>query len=211
MLRFENISKRFGTNVVLQHLRGRFGPGCVALCEENGGGKSTLLSILAGTVDADSGEVWIGDHSLRADPVKAKRALFYVPDDCLASPLQTGSALLALVADQEKTTIGDETWALAERFGLAPHLEKRFEQMSLGTRKKLFLTAATIGDPLVIIADEPSAGLDGASRKVLIELFTALSKARLVFFSSHDADLVERCAATQIGFADLGAMDAPQR
>ena len=210
MLRFENISKRFGKNVVLQDFHGRFGPGCVALCEENGVGKSTLLGVLAGTVDADTGDVWIGEHSLRADPIKAKGALFYVPDDCLAYPMQTGKALLAMVAGEEKTTIGDETWALAERFGLVPHLEKRFEQMSLGTRKKIFLTAATIGAPSVIIADEPSAGLDGASRKVLVELFSAISKERLVFFSSHDLALVERCAATQITFADLRTQGVAQ-
>lgn len=211
MLRFENLSKRFGNNVVLQNLHGRFGPGCVALCEENGVGKSTLLSVLAGAVEADSGDVWIGEHSLRADPITAKGALFYVPDDCLAYPSQTGNGLLEWVASNEKTTVGVETRALAERFGLAPHLEKRFEQMSLGTRKKLFLTAATIGKSSVIIADEPSAGLDGASRKVLVDLFSALSKDRLVFFSSHDLDLVERCSATQIGFADLSASGTAPR
>ncbi|MGJ2192565.1 ATP-binding cassette domain-containing protein, partial [Salmonella enterica subsp. enterica serovar Paratyphi A] len=51
------------------------GAGCVALCDENGSGKSTLLGILAGTIDADEGNVWINGHSLRDAPLKAKSSL----------------------------------------------------------------------------------------------------------------------------------------
>ncbi|AHV94208.1 ABC transporter ATP-binding protein [Bordetella holmesii] len=60
---------------------------------------------------------------------------------------------------------------LAMRLGLEPHLEKRFEQMSTGTRRKVFVAAAAIGNPAVVVADGPSQGLDAQARDVLAETF----------------------------------------
>ncbi|MDW9246408.1 ABC transporter family protein [Burkholderia cepacia] len=182
MLRFDNLGKRFDKRVIFQGLNFASGAGCVALCDENGSGKSTLLAILAGTIDADEGDVWLGGHSLRTAPLAAKSALAYVPDDCLTYPFQTGRAFLDLVAAAKKTVVDTRTLELADRFGLAPHMDKRFEQMSLGTRKKLFLTATTLGAPTVVIADEPGNGLDAASRAVLVDLFRTLAADRAVFF-----------------------------
>ncbi len=203
MLRFENLGKRYGDHVIFQGLQYVSGPGCVALCDENGSGKSTLLGVLAGAIDAEEGEVWLGGHSLRSAALEAKSALAYVPDDCMAYPFMTGRAFLELVASTKKTAVSASTLDLAERFGLAPHLEKRFEQMSLGTRKKIFLTATTLGNPAVVIADEPGNGLDAAGRAVLIDLFKALSKERVVFFSSHDLAIVRACEARVVGFVDF--------
>jgi ABC-type multidrug transport system ATPase subunit len=92
---------------------------------------------------------------------------------------------------------------LADRFGLAPHVDKRFEQMSFGTRKKFFLTASVIGDTSVLVADEPVGGLDAAARAVLVDLFKTFGRTRSVFFSSYDAVFTEACEATRIQFSDL--------
>lgn len=204
MLRFDNLGKRYDKRVIFQGLNYASGAGCVALYDETGSGKSTLLAILAGTLDADEGEVWIGGHSLRTAPHDAKSALAYVPDDCLAYPLQTGREFLDLVAAARHTVVDTRTLELADRFGLAPHLEKRFEQMSFGTRKKLFLTATALGSPAVVIADEPDSGLDAASRAVLIDLFRTLAADRVVIFSSHDPALARACDARVTSFAELG-------
>ncbi|WP_175969262.1 ABC transporter ATP-binding protein [Burkholderia sp. BCC0322] len=204
MLRFDNLGKRYDKRVIFKGLSHASGAGCVALCDETGSGKSTLLAILAGAIDADEGEVWIGGHSLLTAPHDAKSALAYVPDDCLAYPSQTGREFLGLVAAARKTVVDTRTLELADRFGLAPHLEKRFEQMSFGTRKKLFLTATTLGAPAVVIADEPDSGLDAASRAVLIDLFRTLAADRTVFFSSHDPALAHACDARITDFAALG-------
>lgn len=205
MLRFENLGKRYGERVIFQGLHHACGAGCVALCDENGSGKSTLLGILAGAIDADEGEVWLNGHSLRGAAREAKSALAYVPDDCMAYPFQTGRAFLELVASEKKTAVDARTFDLADRFGLTPHLEKRFEQMSFGTRKKFFLTATTLGKPAVVIADEAGDGLDAAARAVLVDLFKDLAKDSAVFFSSHDLRLARACEAKVTSFADLGA------
>lgn len=203
MLQFEKLCKRYGERIVFQGLRYSAGAGCVAVNDESGSGKSTLLGILAGTIEADQGEVWIDGHSLGTAPLEAKSVLAYVPDDCMPYPLQTGHEYLELVASARKTVVDSHTLDLADRFGLTPHLEKRFEQMSFGTRKKIFLTATTLGEIAVVIADEPGGGLDAPARAVLIDLFKTLAKDRTVFFSSYDMVITRACNAKMISFADL--------
>ena len=204
MLRFENLCKRYDERVIFQGLRYSAGAGCVALNDETGSGKSTLLGILAGEIKPDQGDVWIDGHPLRSAPLEAKSLLAYVPDDCMPYSLQTGREYLELVASNRKTAVNSQTLDLADRFGLTPHLEKRFEQMSFGTRKKIFLTAAALGDVNVVIADEPGAGLDAPARAVLIDLFETLGADRTVFFSSYDVDFTQACRAKMISFAELG-------
>jgi len=205
MLRFENLGKRFGDYVLFSDLHHQFETGCVALCDENGSGKSTLLGILAGTIDSFDGDVWLDGHSLRTAPQQAKAALAYVPDDCMAYPFMTGRGLLELVASTRGIKVDAASLDLAHRFGLDPFIDKRFEEMSLGTRRKVFLTATALGRPSVILADEPGNGLDSSARGELIELFKRLGRDRLVLFSTHDPALARACDARIVSFKDLGA------
>ena len=205
MLRFENLCKRYGERTVFQGLHFSTGAGCVALNDESGSGKSTLLGVLAGELQADTGEVWVGGHSLRTAPLAAKAALAYVPDDCLPGSMEIGRGFLERVASERHSALDRHALELADRFGLTPHLEKRFEQMSFGTRKKIFLTAASLGRPAVIIADEPSGGLDASARGVLVDLFKQLGQDRVVFFTSYDAALTSACEAKAVSFAELAA------
>ncbi|MBP6020442.1 MAG: ATP-binding cassette domain-containing protein [Burkholderiaceae bacterium] len=195
MLRIDNLSKRYGDYRVFQGLTHTFPPGCMALCEEDSTGKSSLLAIIAGVIAPDAGDVWIAGHSLTQTPLQAKARIAYVPDNCLEFPMQTGRGLLEQIASEKNTTIDDTVLDLAYRLGLEPHLDKRFEQMSTGTRRKVYLTAAALGDPAVIIADGPSSGLDAPARAVLAEQFKAWSQDRVVLFASHDPELVRACGA----------------
>ncbi|WP_028224309.1 ABC transporter ATP-binding protein [Paraburkholderia ferrariae] len=203
MLRFEHLCKRYGDHTVFQDLHYQTDAGCVALNDEMGSGKSTLLAVLAGESAPDAGDVWIGGHSLRIDPERAKQRLAYVPEDCITYPTQTGQAYLERVAAARHAPLDGLAGDLIERFGLAAHRDKRFEQMSFGTRKKFFLTAAAIGKPAVVIVDEPTAGLEAAARPALIDLFRALGRQQTVFFCSYDTAFSDACAAKAIRFADL--------
>lgn len=203
MLRIENLTKRYGDYLVFQGLTHAFPPGCVALCEEDSTGKSSLLGIIAGVVAPDGGDVWIDGHSLSQAPQQARARLAYVPDNCLTLPMLTGRGLLEQVAAEKNVPLDDATLDLAYRLGLEPHLEKRFEQMSTGTRRKVYLTAANLGDPAVVIADGASNGLDTAARNVLADVFKTWAQDRVVLFASHDPELVQACGARQVEVAAL--------
>lgn len=203
MLRFERICKSYGSRQVLRSLGMDCASGAFALRGPNGVGKSTLLRILAGVTAADSGAIWIDNRPLHLDPVAAKRRLAYAPDECPIYPFITGRELMDFVAYAKRCTLTPAMHAIAERFGLGRHLDTRCGDMSLGTQKKLMLAAAWVGDPAVLLLDEPSNGLDIDARAVLVDLLREKSTDSVVLVSSHDQAFAEAIGASVIEFDAL--------
>jgi ABC-type multidrug transport system ATPase subunit len=205
MLRFEGLCKSYGSRHVLRSLGRTCEPGAYVLRGPNGVGKSTLLRILAGVIPADSGGVWIAGVPLHSDPVAAKLRLAYAPDECPVYPFITGRELLDFVAYAKRSTVTPAVHTVVERLGLAPHLDTRCGAMSLGTQKKLMLAAAWIGEPAVLLLDEPSNGLDADARATLALLLHEKSRDAVVFVSSHDQAFAQAIGATVIEFEALPA------
>lgn len=205
MLRFVNVQKSFGVKTVLRNVGAEFTPGAYALQGPNGCGKSTLLSVLAGIITPDAGEVFIGGHDLFRAPIKAKTRLAYVPDESPIYPFMTGREFLQFVAHAKRCDVTPLVSELAERFGLAAHLDTRFEAMSLGTQKKTMLTAAWIGEPAVVLMDEPCNGLDRAARAVLADVVRQACTQATVLMSTHDTEFVAAMGATTLAFESLSA------
>ncbi|MEN4920913.1 ATP-binding cassette domain-containing protein [Achromobacter spanius] len=203
MLRIDNLTKRYGDHLVFQGLTHAFPAGCVALCEEDSTGKSSLLGIIAGALAPDEGDVHIDGHSLIHAPLQARARLAYVPDNCMAFPQQTGRGHLEQAAREKNVPLDGAVLDIAIRLGLEPHLDKRFEQMSTGTRRKVYLTAAALGNPAVVVADGPSNGLDAQARGVLADLFKTWARDRVVLFASHDPELVQACGASTVEVGTL--------
>ena len=82
-----------------------------------------------------------------------------------------------------------------------PSLDKHFEQMSTEMRRKVYLTAAALGNPALVVADGPSSGLYSASCAVLADVFKTWGHDRVVLFASHDAKLVQECGATPLNIS----------
>lgn len=204
MLRLDNLSKRYSDHIVFKGLTRHFNPGCYALSEEDNTGKSTLLNIIAGVMPPDTGEVWIGGHSMSQSPKKAKARLGFVPDNCMGFPELSGRELLMRMAQEKKVALSAEVLDFAHELGLEPHLDKRFEQMSTGTRRKVYLAAATLGNPAVMLADGPTNGLDASARGVVADQFALCGKEKVVLFASHDRELIEACGARELKVAELG-------
>lgn len=202
MLRFEKLSKSYGNRKVFDHFSHHFGPGLFAVQGPNGIGKSTLLALLSGAEPMDTGEVWVEGKSLRHDALAAKQRLSYVPDECPVYPFVSGRHYLEFIGASKKTRLDRHLLGLVEEFGLSPYLDTRFDAMSLGTQKKLMLSAAWIGDPAVILIDEPTNGLDAQARDVLIRLFGEKQLSGTVLFSTHDADFVAATGSSIIPLVD---------
>ena len=203
MLKIENLSKHYDGRPIFCELNYRFGPGCQALCEEENTGKSTLLRVLAGITSPDTGDVWVDGHSMVNAPASAKARLAYVPSECSAEPGQTGLAFLREAALAKGSEPDGRVLALAGRLGLEAHLDKQFFQMSTGTRRKVYLAAAAIGAPAVVLADGPTDGLDRQARMALADQFVEWSQDRVVLFATHDAAFVQACDARVLEVAAL--------
>lgn len=202
-LRCEDLAASYGGRTVFRSVNIALGAGLYALQGANGIGKSTLLRLLAGARQPDRGEVWICDASLTRQPRAARQLLSFVPDESPLYPFMTGRDLLRFLASVKQADLGESIAGIIADFGLAPHLDIRFDTMSLGTQKKMLVCASFIGAPRVVLADEPSNGLDRASRERLIRLWREPRMPMTVLFTSHDATFIDELGATQIAMEEL--------
>jgi len=210
MLRFDHLDKSFGNKTILRQAAACFAPGVHALRGPNGIGKSTLLRIMAGIIAPDSGSIRVGNHSLTDAPLAAKGCLSYVPDECPVYPFMRGLEFLQFVAYAKRCKLEQGVMDIVHGLGLAPHLGTRFADMSLGTQKKTMLAAAWIGEPQVMLFDEPSNGLDVAARELLAGLLKTAGRRCTILVSTHDDDFVDAIEAQVHHFDALSGGPGPQ-
>jgi ABC-2 type transport system ATP-binding protein len=168
-----------------------------ALMGPNGCGKSTLLDCLVGKIAPTAGDILISGYSLSADPAKAKRELGYACSPEALPPLLTARQCFEVHAGVKGLqTVGDEVMLLAEELKFLPYLESFVDTLSLGTKQKLAILLALVGDPKLIVFDEAFNGLDPASSLVLKRHLRWRLKehgATLVL-ATHALDIVEHYA-----------------
>ncbi|WP_410369607.1 AAA family ATPase [Chelatococcus asaccharovorans] len=145
----------------------------------------------------------IAGVGMREAPLRARQHLSYAPDESPIYPFLTGSDLLDFVCMAKKRPLDTYVVGLIDGFGLPPFMGVRFSNLSLGSQKKLLLCAAWIGEPDVIFLDEPSNGLDLASRDLLAELIRQRSRETTIFYVSHDRDFVAATEANVLTMKDL--------
>ncbi|MDQ1833872.1 ATP-binding cassette domain-containing protein [Massilia scottii] len=120
-----------------------------------------------------------------------------------SAPFMSGRELLAFVAFAKRCALTADVMDICARFGLGSHPDTRCGDMSLGTQKKLMLATAWIGEPCVMLFDEPSNGLDAAARLVLIELLRVRSGNNVILVSTLDHEFAHAIGATVIEFDTL--------
>lgn len=203
VLACEGLGASYEGHEIFRSLNCAFATGVHALRGTNGIGKSTLLRLLAGAQPADAGRVWIDGIDLMQAPEQAKKRLSYVPDESPIYPFMTGDELLHFVATAKCSRIGAAVDDLIAAFDIGRHLRTRFDAMSLGTRKKMMLCAAWIGAPRVLLLDEPSNGLDFASRHHLVRRLQEVGRQSAILFTAHDEEFVSACGAEVIEMSSL--------
>jgi ABC-2 type transport system ATP-binding protein len=208
VLACEGLAASYQGHEIFRSLDCAWATGVHALRGTNGIGKSTLLRLLAGAQPAGAGRIWIDGIDLMQAPENAKRRLSYVPDESPIYPFMTGDELLHFVAAAKRSPIDAAVDDLIAAFDVGPHLRTRFDAMSLGTRKKLMLCAAWIGAPRVLLLDEPSNGLDFASRNHLVRLLRKWGRQGTVLFTAHDEEFVSASGAAVI---EMVALLDPER
>lgn len=199
MIVIEHISKSFGTQQVLKDVSLEIPAGqIVGLLGPNGAGKSTMMKILIGLWNADSGKV------------SAPARIGYLPENnplyeemYVTEYLQFMAGLSGI--QDSKLKIQN----LVELVGLSPEQHKHIRELSKGYRQRVGLAQALLGDPELLILDEPTTGLDPNQLVEIRSLIRALGKERTVILSTHIMQEVrEMC--DRVVILDHGAVKADQ-
>jgi ABC-type multidrug transport system ATPase subunit len=181
----------------------------VALVGANGAGKSTLLGAIGGVLAPDRGAVTVDGASVwgaERDRRRARRAIGYVPEAADPPGYLTCDEVLALVAATKRAPALAP--ALRDRLGLDPIADVRIDRMSLGQRRRACLGAALVGDPALLVLDEPDNGLDPSGADTLVAVLRERAQAgAAVLIASHDAALVDRLGARRVHLADGRVVD----
>ncbi len=205
MLKIDGLKKTYANGV--RALRGvslEIAPGMFGLLGPNGAGKTTLMKILATLLEADEGAARLSGVDLLGDTSRARRLLGYLPQEFGFYPTLTAAqtldylARLKGVADpRERRSLVD---ALLERVNLSSARSQRVGGFSGGMRQRLGIAQALIGDPQLIVVDEPTAGLDPAERVRFHGLLAdAAGASAVVILSTHIvADVSSLCARMAI-------------
>jgi ABC-2 type transport system ATP-binding protein len=184
--------------VVLEDISLTLSPGeWYVLLGPNGSGKSTLLDCVSGRMRPSSGEVRIGGHSLSGAPFESKRRLGYgCSPETLPQLLTARQCLEVHTAAKELPAIDDGLLALADELKFLPYMEEFVDTMSLGTRQKLSILLALVGNPSLIVLDEAFNGLDPASALVVKRHLRARLEQRgaALLLATHALDIVEHYA-----------------
>lgn len=194
MIAIENLHKRYGKTRAVDGLSFTVEPGrVVGFLGPNGAGKTTTLRILLGLVRANSGEATI--HGKRY--VELERPFCQVGAVLEASGFHPGRKArdhLRMLARAGRAP-ANNIESILERVGLAPVARKRVGGFSMGMRQRLALASALIGDPGVLILDEPANGLDPEGIRWLRDMLRSLAaEGRAVLVSSHVLAEVEQTA-----------------
>lgn len=178
-IRIRGIERSFGDLAVLRGVDLDVAPGTiVALLGSNGAGKTTLVRILATLLRADAGDASVAGHDVRADAQGVRESLSLTGQFAAVDEVLTGRENLALVARLRHLPDPRGTAdRLLTRFSLADAAGRRAGTYSGGMRRRLDIAMSLVGDPRVVVLDEPATGLDPQARLEVWDAVRELARA----------------------------------
>ena len=179
-----NVSKYYGQFPALNNVSFEIGVGeSAALWGPNGAGKTTIIRCLLG-IAKYQGQITIAGHDPVAAGQQARSAIGYVPQDLPVQPMTVGE-MVAFIAKIKRAELNDSLDRLT-LLGIESQVDKEIRALSGGMKQRLALALALIGNPSILLMDEPTASLDAKGRADLLQLLHALKrKGMTLIFSSH--------------------------
>lgn len=189
LIEVKNLVKRYGNFEAVRGVSFTVQPGMIyGFLGPNGAGKSTTMNIITGCLAATDGEVTVNGCDIYEDPVGAKSAIGYLPEQPPLYMDMTPNEYLEFVGEA-KGLKGEELYKAVERAvaktGLTDYADRIIKNLSKGYKQRVGIAQAIIGDPEIIILDEPTVGLDPRQIIEIRELIKELGKDHTVILSSH--------------------------
>lgn len=195
MLKLSGLSKTYPGNIAaLQNIDLEIQKGLFGLLGPNGAGKSTLMRTVATLQEPDAGSITFDDIDVLKEKTAVRKVLGYLPQEFGAYPRTSALSMLRHFAAL-KGIHGKEREAVVENVLVKTNLwdarHRRVDRFSGGMKQRYGIAQALVGDPKLIIVDEPTAGLDPAERRRFQNLLVELGADVIVLLSTHIVDDVE--------------------
>lgn len=209
-LQIRNLSKTYASGVhALKDVTLTIPPGMFGLLGPNGAGKSTLMRTIATLQEPDQGSIRFGDIDVRRQKDKVRETLGYLPQEFGVYPNVSAQRLLehfaVLKGITDRRTRRETVDALLDQTNLYEMRNKKLGGYSGGMRQRFGVAVALLGNPKLIIVDEPTAGLDPAERVRFLNLLSELGEDAVVILSTHIVeDVSELCS--RLAIIDKGAI-----
>ncbi|QEL13661.1 ABC transporter ATP-binding protein [Limnoglobus roseus] len=199
MIDIANVSKRYGNKVAVEDLNLAIPDGeLFAFLGPNGAGKTTTIKMLCGLLFPTTGTVRVGGFDVTTHGDESRKLVSYVPDQPFLYEKLTGREFLQFTADlyaMDPDHAKERMERVRQQFHLDEFLDTLTERYSHGMRQRTVFAAALLHEPKLLIADEPTVGLDPKSIRELKVLLRQLAKGgTTVFLSTHTLDIAQELA-----------------
>ena len=190
VLTIQNLSKTYNNGVhALNNISLEINNGMFGLLGPNGAGKSSLMRTIVGLQSADSGEIYLNGINVLENPMFIKEQLGFLPQDFGVYPKISAYDLLNHIAIlkgvSNKKERKEQIESLLVKVNLTSQKNKEVHTFSGGMRQRFGVAQALLGNPKIIIVDEPTAGLDPEERNRFNGLLTEIGTDRIVILSTH--------------------------
>lgn len=208
-LAIRNLKKSYGKKEVLKGVNYVFTPGIYGVLGVNGAGKSTLIRLIADYIKADSGEITYNGENITQLKRAFRKKLGYMPQQQDVYKDMTAQAFLYYIADlkgvsRRKAQVQVEK--LLNALNLDQYRYDNIGKFSGGMRQRILLAQALIGNPEVLLLDEPTAGLDPKERIAVRNYISSLSDERIILLTTHIISDIESIA-DEVLFLDNGRLE----
>ena len=217
MLHLSNISKTYAGNVLaLQNIDLDIPIGMFGLLGPNGAGKSTLMRIIATLLTPDSGSIGFDGIDVLRDKTQLRKTLGYLPQE-FGSYAKTSAQAMLMHFAALKGIHGSQRQQVVENLLVKTNLwevrDRSVDKFSGGMKQRYGIAQALLGDPKLIIVDEPTAGLDPAERRRFQNLLVEIGEDKVVILSTHIVDdVAELCSSLAImGQGKILAQGSPSQ
>ena len=201
MIHLDQVTKQFGSvtavnNLTLDVKAGEF----FGFLGPNGAGKTTTIKMMTGLFAPTSGTISIGGFDIVRNPLEAKSAIGYIPDQPFLYEKLTGREYLHFSAGLFKVpheVAVDRIDELSEILEVGTWIDRRVEEYSQGMRQRITIAAALVHDPRILVIDEPMVGLDPRSAFLVKNIFVRKAKeGAAIFMSTHSLYIAEEICDT---------------
>ena len=189
MIQVENITKRYGNFTAVDGINFEIDEGeIVGFLGPNGAGKSTTMNMITGFIEPSEGRIIVDGYDISKKPKKAKKQIGYMPEGVPLYSDLTVKEFVSYMADLKgctKKIKREEVNKVLSETGLIDVQNKLTKNLSRGYKQRVSMAGALVGDPKVIILDEPTVGLDTKQVTEIRSLIKELGKKHTVILSSH--------------------------